>query len=214
MAKKCSVILKFLIVLSLTAYVSTFAVKFTLNFTPLYSFDIDYLKLEQSSNLSKNSMKENYKAVIDYINNKDIKELHLPSLDMSEAGSVHFYEVKKIFELLTIINIFSAFISLLLIGIFFYFKDFSFLKECSISLVSLPILLFTPFLINFDKSFTFFHKLLFNNSYWEFDPVTDPIINILPEDFFFHCILLIVCIMFLFSLIFAVIFILIKKRRD
>lgn len=214
MRKLHSNILKFLITLSLCLFVLSSAVKFTLIFTPLFSYDIGHLKIEETSNLSRSVIENNYTAVIDYIRDKNIVELHLPSLAMSESGRIHFYEVKNIFLLLNNIFIISAIISLLLIFIFFYYKEFSFLKVCSISLAAFPTLLCLPFLINFDKSFTFFHKIFFKNSYWEFDPFTDPIINILPEEFFFHCILLIVFIMFAFSLIFAIIYKAIKKRRD
>lgn len=214
MKRKYITILKFLIMLSSTLFVLTFAVKFSLDSTTLYKFDIGHLKLEEKVNLNRSIIENNYDAVINYIKNKNQVELHLPNLIMSEPGRIHFYEVKNIFLLLNKINIISAIISLLLICIFFYYKDFSFLKTCSISLIAFPTLLLLPFIINFDKSFTFFHKILFNNSFWEFDPITDPIINILPEEFFFHDILLIVSIMFMFSFIFAMIFLILKKRRN
>ena len=40
-----------------------------------------------------------------------------------------------------------------------------------------------PIVINFEKSFVIFHKLLFSNDYWVFDPEKDPIILMLPEEF-------------------------------
>ena len=43
-----------------------------------------------------------------------------------------------------------------------------------------------PIAINFEKSFVLFHKLLFSNDYWVFDPEKDPIILMLPEEFFMH----------------------------
>jgi len=214
MKKRYSNFLKFLIILSLNLYVLTFAVKFTLCFTPLYNFDIEHLKIEANSNLNRDSIKANYNAVVNYIKNKNIAKLNLPSLAISKTGEIHFHEVKNIFLLFNKINIISAISFLLLLYIFFYFKDFSFLKICSISLTAFPILLVLPFLINFDYSFTFFHKLVFNNRYWQFDPITDPIINILPEEFFFHCILLIVFIMFVFSIISALLYLIIKKRHN
>ena len=36
---------------------------------------------------------------------------------------------------------------------------------------------------------------MFNNDDWIFDPVTDPIINMLPESFFAQCAILIVLVM-------------------
>lgn len=214
MNKRYSIFFKILLIISLNLCILISAIKFTLSFTPLYTFDISYLQIENKSNLNKNTIMNNYTAVISYIKHIDIAELHLPDFEMSNEGKIHFYEVKKIFILLTYINICSTFITLLIFYIFFKYKDFSCLKLSALSLAISPIILILPFLINFDKSFTFIHKLLFNNDYWEFYPDTDPIINILPAGFFFHCILLIVFIMFIFSLTFAIFFLLIEKGHD
>ena len=39
-------------------------------------------------------------------------------------------------------------------------------------------------LIGFDQFFIAFHGLFFNNDAWLFNPLTDPIINALPEAYF------------------------------
>lgn len=49
----------------------------------------------------------------------------------------------------------------------------------------LPVIFVFIFLItNFDQFFIEFHHILFRNSNWIFDPAKDPIINVLPEEFF------------------------------
>jgi uncharacterized membrane protein len=45
-----------------------------------------------------------------------------------------------------------------------------------------------------------------------FDPVTDPVINILPEGFFMHCAFMIVAIVILFSIIFLAVYF--TKRKN
>lgn len=45
-------------------------------------------------------------------------------------------------------------------------------------------------LLNFDEFFVIFHEVLFRNSDWLFDPNRDPVINILPEEFFTQCFIL------------------------
>ena len=45
-------------------------------------------------------------------------------------------------------------------------------------------------LIGFDQFFIAFHGLFFNNDAWLFNPLTDPIINALPEAYFMHCFIL------------------------
>lgn len=56
--------------------------------------------------------------------------------------------------------------------------------------------------LDFDRAFTVFHSIFFpGKDNWLFDPVTDPVILILPEAFFRNCaiaivtVLLTVCIM-------------------
>jgi len=44
--------------------------------------------------------------------------------------------------------------------------------------------------INFDGFFVVFHEVLFRNSDWLFDPSKDPVINVLPEEFFTQCFVL------------------------
>ena len=53
-------------------------------------------------------------------------------------------------------------------------------------------LLFVVCLISFfDVIFVKFHELFFHNSAWIFDPRLDPIIEVLPEEFFMICFLIV-----------------------
>ena len=58
--------------------------------------------------------------------------------------------------------------------------------------------------IDFSKTFYFFHKIFFRNDYWIFDPVTDPIINALPEEFFMIELILVISLLILFTLVIKV----------
>ncbi|EQB4341700.1 TIGR01906 family membrane protein, partial [Clostridium botulinum] len=123
-------------------------------------------------------------------------------LPSSEEGIIHFKDVKNIFNFLDKFLFINIFIS---IPIIYYklkiTKNVSFLKYSSISTIIIPLLLIIPLILNFDKGFTFFHKIFFSNDYWLFDPNKDPIINLLPETFFFHSVLLILFLIIFFSLI-------------
>ena len=56
---------------------------------------------------------------------------------------------------------------------------------------------------DFDAMFVKFHQLFFpNKDNWIFDPRYDQIINILPEQFFINCAIVIAAIMFLCCLFF------------
>ena len=73
-------------------------------------------------------------------------------------------------------------------------------------LIILPIVLFTIFIIDFDSAFTAFHKIFFNNDYWIFNPRLDQIINILPQEFFYHCAVLILILLMLSSIILRLVY--------
>jgi len=179
----------------------TLSVNFTLLFKPLYYADIDILNIEQSSALTKSELKSNYNYVITYLTQNKTEEFNLPTLPSSDHGKIHFKEVKQIFDKLKVMLSLSILISIIGIIINKKHKKIKYLLTSSILLIILPILLLIPFLINFDKSFTTFHHIFFNNDYWLFDVTSDPIITILPQTFFFHCAILMISLIATSSII-------------
>jgi integral membrane protein (TIGR01906 family) len=191
MNKTTSTILAPLFSIAVSIFVITFAVKFTLGFKPLYYYDINHLNIAESSKIDKSTIIKNYDILIDYVQKSSVKKLSMPDFPMSKEGEIHFVEVKKLFTNIDYLFYISTVVTAIAVFIGFKSKNFTFLKRSATNLIVMPIILIIPFAINFNKSFTAFHKIFFSNDYWEFDPVTDPIINVLPEDFFFHCALLI-----------------------
>ncbi|RUT60408.1 TIGR01906 family membrane protein [Clostridium botulinum] len=162
------------------------SVKLTLNFKILYYWDITNLSIIKNTDLNTKEIKENFNYLIYYLNSHKNITFRLPSLPSSEEGIIHFKDVKNIFNFLDKFLFINIFIS---IPIIYYklkiTKNVSFLKYSSISTIIIPLLLIIPLILNFDKGFTFFHKIFFSNDYWLFDPNKDPIINLLPETSFF-----------------------------
>ncbi len=193
-------LLKTFFILSFTFSFIILSVYFTLLFKPLYYTDINVLNIEASTNINKEDLKANYDYLITYLTNNKTEEFNLPTLPSSDHGKIHFKEVKVIFDKLKVMLVFSVLISMLGIFINKRKKKIKYLLTSSIVLIVLPITLLIPFLINFDRSFTIFHEIFFNNDYWLFDPSTDPIITILPQDFFFHCSLLIIFCIIIISM--------------
>lgn len=66
-------------------------------------------------------------------------------------------------------------------------KEYRFFKLTAILTIVIPLILGFFAFIDFDRLFVMFHQLVFSNDYWLFNPHLDPIINILPENFFMHC---------------------------
>ena len=193
--------LKTFFILCFTFSFITLSVYFTLLFKPLYYADINILNIEASTNINKADLKSNYDYLITYLTNNKTEEFNLPTLPSSDHGKIHFKEVKVIFDNLKVMLLFSILVSIVGILINKKQKKIRYLLTSSIVLIVLPIILLIPFLINFDKSFTIFHKIFFKNDYWLFDVNTDPVITILPQDFFFHSSLLIIFSIIIISLV-------------
>jgi len=194
-------LLQILFSLTFSLFIIASAVKFTLMFKPLYYFDIGYLNIVEQSNFSKAEIVKNYDYVIDYLLSPKAQEFNLPSIPYSKYGQIHFKDVKRIFTSIDALLIVTGILNILGLAINLKHKNFNFLKQTSSILIMLPIILLTAFMINFDTFFTIFHKIFFRNDYWLFDPELDPIISILPQEFFYHSALLIV-ILIILSIIF------------
>lgn len=204
------IILQTLLAFSLSLLIIILIVRLTLNFKAIYYLDIVHLDIPKLSNLTLNEIKSNYDYVIEYMNNSSIVQFNLPTLPYSLEGKIHFEEVKIIFNFLDNLAYVLAFTILILFIPNYKSKNYKFLKLASIYLLILPILCLIPFLVNFDKSFTLFHKMLFNNDYWLLDPKKDPIINMMPQSFFFHCAIFIIVLLIISSSVFYFIY---RKHR-
>ena len=171
-----------------------------INFRSLYRFDMKQMNLSTNTGYSEEEIMANYNALIDYCSPFFKGELKFPTLPSSQSAISHFVEVKDIFVLFfSLVPITGV----LLFGIILYKhkkRDYSYLFTSSITCIVLPALVGLACMINFDKTFVLFHRLVFNNDDWLFDPNTDPIILLLPEQFFMHCALFIVVFVLLGSL--------------
>ncbi|MGG5403081.1 TIGR01906 family membrane protein [Clostridioides difficile] len=188
-------------------------INFTVGFKQLYYFDIDYLNISELSGLSKDDIKLNYDYLIDYNLNKNVSEFKLPTLKSSPQGKIHFEEVRNIFQNINKLAKLLLVVSLVGIILSVKNKNIKILKTISITLIIMPLLLTVPILLNFEKSFIIFHKLLFRNDYWIFNPDLDPVINMLPEEFFFHSGMMILILILLVSILLFVMYKLCKSFR-
>lgn len=183
----------------LALFIITAAVSITLNFRPLYYHDISALKIEETSGFSRNIIKQNYDALIDYNQFFHSGKLKL-TVPMSNEGRIHFSDVKRIFVAIEITCIITFVLSSLLIKKQIAQKDVEFLKLSSMITILLPSIagIFTA--LNWDATFIMFHKIMFRNDYWLFDEIKDPVITMLPDTFFLHCAIMIIALILLGSL--------------
>jgi integral membrane protein (TIGR01906 family) len=204
---KFNIYLKIIFSFAISIFILLLSVKITLNLKSLYYSDIKRLNIESQTTLTNEEIKSTYSYLINYINDPKMVDFNIPTLQSSEEGKIHFLEVKNLFKKLS--WIFSISIGISLFSIFFIYrnKDFSILNWSSNLLLSLCLFIWIPFYTNFNKSFNFFHKTFFRNNYWIFDPKNDPVINILPEKYFFHCAVLIISIVVIGALILKTLYI-------
>ena len=139
-------------------------------------------------------------------------EFNLPTIKYSEEGKIHFEEVRNIFQMIKKVFYISGAISILGIIISIKNKNIKILNTTSIMTILLPIIVSIPLIINFNYFFIKFHELVFSNDYWIFDPEIDPVINILPQNVFFHIGMLILVIILGTSILLQVIYRLLNKK--
>ena len=184
----------------------------TINFKPLFYYDIEHLGLVESSGFSEDVIRRNYDALIEYCSPFFTDELSFPDFAASESGLFHFEEVKVIFNFIYTCGLICLVIYIP-IGIYkLKKKSFSFIKVSAATAVLLPAIAAALCAINFNKLFIRFHEIVFNNDDWLFNYKTDPVILILPEDFFMHCLIMIIVLVIIFSCIMFFIHKLIKKK--
>ncbi|EQB90095.1 integral membrane protein (TIGR01906 family) [Clostridium punense] len=180
----------------------------------IYYFDINYLNIPKMSGLNIGEIKLNYNYTIDYLFDNSISEFKPPTLSSSEDGSQHFFEVRNLFNLGTKLLILSLIICSVLGFIMRNYKLwYKFLKYSAIILVSIPVASLALLKVDFTKAFTLFHKIMFNNDKWLLDPVTDPIINIMPEEFFAHCGIAIIVISTIWGVILFLLYRFIHRKQ-
>ena len=158
----------------------------------VYPLEISWLNLTSRVDLKSDIIQYNFHILMDYLTNPFNPVLEMPDFPSSESGLHHFAVVKGLFHL-------TQGVALVTLPFFYIFwnqvvrKGFlSLYRKTLVFMVGLPVGLglFGVF-IGFERFFTLFHQfLLIGDDTWLFDPAKDPVILILPENFFLHCFIL------------------------
>lgn len=196
----------------LTIFVISLSVVVTLNFRTLYYHDMQTYHLAERYGYSEAEIRKNYDALIDYNSVFNHGELNFPTLPMSEHARIHFVEVKRIFTAIAAILLPLGLIGSIA-GIFLNRGQRPwYLLISTVFSLGLPALIGIAMAIDWWGVFVTFHRIAFNNDYWLFDPTTDPIIDLLPDEFFMHCLMLILSMIAAWSILSLAVFIRSKKK--
>lgn len=177
----------------------------------LYSFEISWLNLTNRVHLKSDIIQYNFHILMDYLTNPFNPVLEMPDFPSSASGLHHFAVVKGLFHL-------TQGVAIVTLPIFYLFwkqviqKGFlSLYRRGLLIMLSLPLVLgLVGVFIGFEQFFTLFHQILFvGDDTWLFDPAKDPVILILPENFFLHAFLLFFC---LYELLFGFMYLLSWKK--
>ena len=167
---------------------------------PFYYAQIEPLELEQSSSLSREEIIEAYDEVLDYcIGASD--ELSAGVLPFSESGSAHFADCRTLF-ILDLWLFFGSMAVIVLLKLYEQRHELPRLRGHgapfwgAVGSGSVLIVIGAAAATNFDRAFTVFHLLFFpSEDNWIFDPALDPIITLMPEEFFRNCAILILAVL-------------------
>ena len=169
---------------------------------PLFFGEIFWYQLTDLVQMTAGKIWHNFLILMNYLINPLETKLSMPDFPSSASGLHHFAEVKNLFML-----VFFLTIILSPFTIRFIKENLSIVFHNALRVVMLfPLAIgVIAWLIGFDRFFVAFHEVLFRDNSWLFDPATDPIISVLPEQFFMHSFLI-------FLLIYELIFFVIYRR--
>ncbi len=199
--------------LVLTLAIIGISVVGTLAFRPLYYHDMEALEIAEYSGYPEEEIRENYDALIEYNMAWKDGDLKFPTLPMSQNGKIHFEEVKEIFDIFKYLAVFGSVFGAAGIVFMAKKKEYRYLKMTAIISIGLPVMLGIFVALFWDKVFVIFHELFFNNDYWIFDYRTDPIILLLPDEFFMHCAFLIFGGVLFGAIVCLVSYLVLRKRQ-
>ena len=189
------------------------AVVFTLNFKPLYEADVDRYQLVETTGYSREEIMDNYEAMIEYNQVWGPDTLEFPTFPMTEAARYHFVQVKHVFGLIEIgLPVFAI---LALVGTVHMKKQgrHTYKLWMGFFSIAIPSAIGIFVAVAWDTFFVVFHNIVFHNSYWLFDPAKDPVIDILPDGYFFHCMILIIGIVLAAAVGFILWYVIGQKKR-
>ncbi|NLY66740.1 MAG: TIGR01906 family membrane protein [Tissierellia bacterium] len=199
-----------LLLLLLSVEINTFNEKFYLK---------SYIdnNVESVTGKSLSELMDVTENLLDYLRDEADEGVLRPNFNEREI--LHMIDVKVLFKYGYILRNISFFISVLVIAYFILNKK---IKPLGRILFFGPFIWWTAILLlfilslnDFNKYFTYFHLIFFDNDLWILNPKTDLLIQMLPQDFFMNIFKNIVLLFLIMLVIIQIVgYILMKKGKD
>ena len=177
-------------------FILTASIGLPIYIRPFYYAHIDAMDLPHRSGFTREQIVQAYDEVLDYLTLPG-REFGTGDLAYSESGKDHFVDCKVLFDLNAGVLVSSFVCIALLLLLRKKFGPYRLGRRSSAfygaaAAIGLPIGLGSLAALNFDRAFVIFHSVFFpGKDNWLFDYRTDQIIQVLPQDFFMHCAILI-----------------------
>jgi integral membrane protein (TIGR01906 family) len=171
---------------------------------PFYYAHIDAMNLTGTTGLTAEQIREAFDQVMDFCLGLR-PDFSAGVLPWSESGASHFADVKVLF----LLDLWILGLSLLALVLAFGFcrkkrwNPYCFRGHgpgfwAAVGLAAVFLVIGGLAALDFDRAFVLFHALFFpGKENWLFDWRTDPVILILPEEFFRNCAILILALLLL-----------------
>lgn len=171
----------------------------------------------ESLHMSQDDLMKATNALLDYLQDErddiraEIVVREFPRQAFNERETLHMIDVKTLYQFALHVRIGAIFLlaAALTYAIIQKRKDALELLAKAFTQTAVCFILFVVFLglwaaVDFTSLWESFHRLFFTNDLWLLNPRTDLMINMFPEDFFFHMVLRITG---MFMLVFGSLFI-------
>ena len=221
MKKHTDRLVSFIFGLAIMVLVITFSIGLPIYVRPFYYAHIDALDMPDQTGFVKEDIIEAYDEVLDFLTLPG-REFGTGKLLHSAEGKGHFEDCKVLFDL----NRNAFLIALAVFVVVLILKRYGIVnltRPCGFDIFfwsgASTLGIFAAIGIiaaqDFSRAFTVFHKIFFpGKDNWLFNPWTDEIILVMPEQFFMNCAILICASIILISLALITVGIILKKKRN
>ena len=211
-------LLSVLFLLALILFLITAAIALPIYGRGFYYAHIEAMDLPEKTGYSAREIRAAYDEVLDYLTLRN-REFGTGVFPHTEEGAAHFADCKVLFDLNRNVLVSSAVVLGILLLLRKKWGPYRLGRRsaafwAAIFAVVLPILVGSLAAMDFDRAFVVFHSLFFpGKTNWVFDWYRDAIIQVLPQDFFMHCAMLIGGGLLVLSLAVAAVDTLMEKKK-